>query len=386
MIFSITFIAARFSYLRQISIYFLFFSTTLLVYFGFIGELTGFNSVENSYAFFGFSFLSVFAAYLLKTQPLSLKSNPISLFLNLLNPIYLVSGPIPKKLFLFQYKKFVNKFTKRLSYLNRDFIIGILFVFILAPTLHKFFVLKESLYIIDIIFFGTIYEFYIYFNFAGYSLIAWSTMRLIGIKVDRNFQQPFGATNIVEYWRRWHRTLSNVLKELFYRPIKSFTNIYIATFITFFASALWHGITVNFLIWGIFHGFFWSLSRWLFLKIKRSFFINLIIFIFTVILGRVIFAESDTDFLIDKLFIIFNPYLWNYSSGIQTTFASLTFREMIHVSFIFWIIFLEIFLPKIGYKHKNYEHLKSPLISTVILLYVLLFFTGFNTPAVYGNR
>ena len=76
---------------------------------------------------------------------------------------------------------------------------------------------------------------------------------MFGLGIPLNFRQPFSSRNLIEFWRGWHVTLSSVLKNLFYNPVRTKSNGSIALFVVFLSSAMWHGVTVNFIFWGTFH-------------------------------------------------------------------------------------------------------------------------------------
>lgn len=104
------------------------------------------------------------------------------------------------------------------------------------------------------------YTFQLYFDFSGYSDMAIGLARLFGIRLPLNFYSPYKATNIIDFWRRWHMTLSRFLRDYLYIPlggnrngsIRRFANI----FITMVLGGLWHGAGWTFIAWGAFHGFF----------------------------------------------------------------------------------------------------------------------------------
>jgi alginate O-acetyltransferase complex protein AlgI len=77
-------------------------------------------------------------------------------------------------------------------------------------------------------------------------------MRIAGFIMPRNFRHPFSATSVIDYWQRWHISLSQILKELFFVKLKSKIGLYSTVFVVFFASAIWHGISQSFIFWGIF--------------------------------------------------------------------------------------------------------------------------------------
>ena len=87
---------------------------------------------------------------------------------------------------------------------------------VVANPLTEFFFLIEKTDAVSSIFFAGIFELFVYMNFCGLSLLIYGIFGLIGYKIPLNFKQPFSSNNIIEFWRGWHTSLSEVLKELFY--------------------------------------------------------------------------------------------------------------------------------------------------------------------------
>ena len=104
------------------------------------------------------------------------------------------------------------------------------------------------------------YTFQLYFDFSGYSDMAIGLSRLFGVKLPLNFDSPYKAANIAEFWRRWHMTLSRFLRDYLYIPLggnlHGGTRRYLNLMITMVLGGLWHGAGWNFLIWGALHGVF----------------------------------------------------------------------------------------------------------------------------------
>jgi len=102
------------------------------------------------------------------------------------------------------------------------------------------------------------YTFQIYFDFSGYTDMAIGSALLFNIKIPTNFNSPYKSTNIREFWRRWHITLSRFLKNYIYIPLggskKGDRKTYNNLMITFIVAGLWHGAGWNFLLWGVLHG------------------------------------------------------------------------------------------------------------------------------------
>jgi D-alanyl-lipoteichoic acid acyltransferase DltB (MBOAT superfamily) len=107
----------------------------------------------------------------------------------------------------------------------------------------------------------------IFFDFSAYSQIAIGSARLFGINLSQNFNAPYLAANIVDFWRRWHMTLSRWLRDYLYIPLGgsrvSPARTYINLFATMVLGGLWHGANWTFVIWGAYHGALLSISHYL---------------------------------------------------------------------------------------------------------------------------
>ena len=102
------------------------------------------------------------------------------------------------------------------------------------------------------------YTLQIFFDFAGYSLMAIGLGRVIGFRFPRNFNYPYVSRSITEFWRRWHLSLSSWFRDYLYIPLggnrRGAARTYANLFIVFFLCGLWHGAAWTFVAWGMFHG------------------------------------------------------------------------------------------------------------------------------------
>ncbi|MEX2451851.1 MAG: MBOAT family protein, partial [Rhodospirillales bacterium] len=108
---------------------------------------------------------------------------------------------------------------------------------------------------------GTLaYGFQIYFDFSAYTDMAMGLALLFGIRLPLNFFSPYKAVNIIDFWRRWHMTLSRFLRDYLYIPLggnrKGRQRRYINLFITMLLGGLWHGASWTFIVWGGLHGLY----------------------------------------------------------------------------------------------------------------------------------
>ncbi len=109
------------------------------------------------------------------------------------------------------------------------------------------------------------YTFQIYFDFSGYSDMAIGLALLFGFKFPENFNNPYTALSITDFWRRWHISLGKWMRNYLYIPLggnrQSKLRTYLNLWLVFLASGLWHGAAWGFIIWGAYHGIFLVLER-----------------------------------------------------------------------------------------------------------------------------
>jgi D-alanyl-lipoteichoic acid acyltransferase DltB (MBOAT superfamily) len=109
------------------------------------------------------------------------------------------------------------------------------------------------------------YTLQLYFDFSGYSDMAVGLSLLFGVWLPFNFNSPYKATSIIDFWRRWHMTLSRFLRDYLYIPLGGNklgpTRRYINIGITMALGGLWHGANWTFLLWGILHGAFLMMNH-----------------------------------------------------------------------------------------------------------------------------
>jgi len=109
------------------------------------------------------------------------------------------------------------------------------------------------------------YTLQLYYDFSGYSDMAIGLACLFGIRFPQNFNSPLKACSIIEFWRRWHMTLSRFLREYLYIPLggnkRGEVNRYLNLLITMLLGGLWHGAGWTFVVWGALHGAYLCLNH-----------------------------------------------------------------------------------------------------------------------------
>jgi D-alanyl-lipoteichoic acid acyltransferase DltB (MBOAT superfamily) len=102
------------------------------------------------------------------------------------------------------------------------------------------------------------YTFQLYFDFSGYSDMAVGISLMFGVFLPLNFNSPYKATSIIDFWRRWHMTLSQFLRDYLYIPLggnrHGSLRRYLNLMVTMLLGGLWHGAAWTFVVWGALHG------------------------------------------------------------------------------------------------------------------------------------
>jgi alginate O-acetyltransferase complex protein AlgI len=148
----------------------------------------------------------------------------------------------------------------------------------------------------------------IYFDFSGYSDMAIGLGRMFGFHFRENFEYPYIAKSISEFWRRWHISLSSIFRDYVYIPLGgNKKHVYFNLLVVWFLTGMWHGASWNFIFWGLYFFIFIALEKAFLLKIleKVPSFVSHIYALAIIIPGWVIFYFTDTQMLfayVTKLF------------------------------------------------------------------------------------
>ena len=115
----------------------------------------------------------------------------------------------------------------------------------------------------------------IYFDFSGYSDMAIGLARMVGFRLPENFRSPYKSCNLIDFWRRWHITLSRFLREYLYNPLGGNRGTIVGRYrnllIVMLLGGLWHGAAWTFIVWGCIHGVGLTLNH-LWVRLRRRFF------------------------------------------------------------------------------------------------------------------
>lgn len=185
----------------------------------------------------------------------------------------LVAGPIER--FDHLHPQLFNSFTPKISTFKKAFrlmLYGFFLKMVIADNIGDF---VSPLYLQPLdfdlssrILGALLFGFQIYADFFGYTLIAIGVAHLFGVHLQDNFRSPYSSYSLKEFWERWHISLSTWFRDYVYVPLggnkKTKTHWIIAIIAVFGLSGLWHGASVTFIYWGLFHGVYYLLEQSLF--------------------------------------------------------------------------------------------------------------------------
>ncbi len=215
------------------------------------------------------------------------------------------------------------------------------------------------------------YSFQIYYDFSGYSDMAIGLGKMFGFEFLENFNYPYIAKSIRDFWRRWHISLSTWFRDYLYISLggnrKGNKRTYINLIIVFFITGLWHGASWNFIVWGLFHGFFLIIERLGFAKIlaKTPKIISHIYTLFIVVIAWVFFRlETLTDAL------NYIKSMFSFNKHPKVDFLSHYLTKEVIMAFVLAILFSFPIYKTITNKLNNNVYLSIKTLF-LLLLFVL---------------
>lgn len=215
------------------------------------------------------------------------------------------------------------------------------------------------------------YSFQLYFDFAGYSLMAMGLGQMLGLYVPRNFDHPYISGSMAEFWRRWHMTLGRWFKKYLYFPLGgsrcSFAKTIRNTFVVWAFTGLWHGASWNFVLWGLIFFVLLTIERLGLGKLlAKTKVLKHIYVIFLIPLTWVVFALPNMQDIATYFSRLFPFFADNTASFVNT-------KDVIRALHDYWylliacVVFCLPFLSRWYEKHKN----SKLVILGLVLIYLM---------------
>lgn len=225
----------------------------------------------------------------------------------------------------------------------------------------------------------------IYYDFAGYSLVALGLGRCLGIRLTLNFLSPYAARNIQEFWRRWHVTLSHWFRDYLYIPMGGSRTPRWAwnVMVVFVVSGIWHGAGWNFIFWGALHGLFLVGLR-LFGRRSLPAGLSWGLTMVGVFLAWLCFYETRFPVLWAKLLATFNPAAYSLAN-LQAAAGTLTGGDPIVLGALLGLAGLTSLLEwqSIRRYEEPFRLLRRPPVLVVLVVLTVLLAPSRNNAFIY---
>ncbi len=215
------------------------------------------------------------------------------------------------------------------------------------------------------------YSFQLYFDFAGYSLMAMGLGQMLGLYVPRNFDHPYISGSMAEFWRRWHMTLGRWFKKYLYFPLGgsrcSFAKTIRNTFVVWAFTGLWHGASWNFVLWGLIFFVLLTIERLGLGKLlAKTKVLKHIYVIFLIPLTWVVFALPNMQDIATYFSRLFPFFADNTASFVNT-------KDVIRALHDYWYLLIACVVFCLPFPSRWYEkHKNSKLVILGLVLIYLM--------------
>ncbi len=215
------------------------------------------------------------------------------------------------------------------------------------------------------------YSFQLYFDFAGYSLMAMGLGQMLGLYVPRNFDHPYISGSMAEFWRRWHMTLGRWFKKYLYFPLGgsrcSFAKTIRNTFVVWAFTGLWHGASWNFVLWGLIFFVLLTIERLGLGKLlAKTKVLKHIYVIFLIPLTWVVFALPNMQDIATYFSRLFPFFADNTASFVNT-------KDVIRALHDYWYLLIASVVFCLPFPSRWYEkHKNSKLVILGLVLIYLM--------------
>ena len=269
-------------------------------------ELSYKNSLPLAISFITFTAIAILVD--IKTKKFNEKINFYSLSEFLVYFPQLIAGPILRA------NELIPLLKNKINFSNENIRFGILLFTI--GFIKKIFLADSIAFLIDPIFENPnsvnpgdhlkaflLFPLQIYFDFSGYVDMALGISKILSINLPINFNKPYLSRSLTEFWRNWHITLSSWFRDYVYIPLggskKGSNKLFLNLILTMSVAGLWHGASINFILWGTLNGFFLFLEKKIKLNLNLNDYLKIIITCFVIFNLWVVFRISELQLVFD---------------------------------------------------------------------------------------
>jgi len=302
----------------------------------------------------------------------------------------LVAGPIVR------YQTVEHEIEKRTTTLDdfcyglERFILGLAKKVIIANQMGKLadIVFSDTSFTTPVVWLGAIaYMMQIYFDFSAYSDMAIGLGRILGFKFLENFNFPYIAKSITDFWRRWHISLSTFFRDYVYIPLggnrcSKFRQIFNMS-VVWFLTGFWHGANYNFILWGLYYLVFLILEKYVFKNIIERIpnILRHILTLLIVLIGWMLFRLEDLSVFKDVIVSMFNFNITSVSLSEARIYVETYFVYFI-LAFIFSTPIYYVVCDKLK-KYKVFEVLKYIGLLVLFIITIMFLAQSSYNPFIY---
>ncbi len=340
-------------------------------------------------SFFTFQAISYLVDVYRKTVPVQRHFEKLALYIAFFPQ--LIAGPIVRYETLAQQLDHRQRRLEDFAIGVERFIIGLAKKVLIANNVamvgDKIFGFSSDTLTTDLAWLGILcYSLQIYFDFSGYSDMAIGLGRMFGFRIPENFNFPYAANSIRDFWRRWHISLSTWFRDYLYIPLGgsrgSEYRTYFNLFVVFLLTGFWHGASWTFIIWGLFHGFFLIIERIGFDKILKK--IGPFSHVYTllvVIIGWVFFRIDNLEKSFEYCHALFSFNGFNEEYSIKQ--LDKHFFTVFSLGVLFSVPCYKYVKAKWSFFQKDFTLLKSFGLTLLLVLCMLYIAADSYNPFIY---
>lgn len=306
-----------------------------------------------------------------------------------------LSGPVEQpgilnKLSGFRFAYDSERFARGSEWLILGVFCKFIVAYYLSRNVHSIDVRDVSVIFLSV----CAFELQVYFDLAGYSFMAYGISQMLGIELTLNFNHPFFSSNIQSFWQRWHISLGRWFHHYVHTPLRKLAPqsplvLFCLPVLVFLLSAVWHGQTLNYLVWGLWHALAYLTYMRLLKGRNWPFWLALPAMLLVILFGRFLFMEANFHLLTMKFERLLSWDAWTQAAAALSAVA-FDLRERAHYDLLVAGVLVAGFLAA-EYRNQRlalpaYAVFRQPAAQWLMIAIVLLLVEGSPKGFIYARQ